>query len=178
MSKIKVLDKYFEKYIPDDEIQKAVEKVAKKIDRDYADKDPLLLVILNGAFMFAADLIRSIEMDTRVSFVKLASYQGVKSTEKVVKLIGLNEELAGQDVIIVEDIVDTGITLENLLQELKTFKPNSVKIASFLFKPKAFMKNYKVDYVGLEIPNDFILGYGLDYNQAGRNLKDIYKIID
>lgn len=176
--KIKVLDKQFKKYITDIEIQKAVKDVAKKIDIDYKGKDPLLLVILNGAFMFAADLIRSIEMDTRVSFVKLASYQGTKSTEKVVKLIGLNEELAGQDVIIVEDIVDTGITLENLLYELKTFKPNSVRIASFLFKPNAFQKNYKIDYIGLEIPNDFILGYGLDYNQAGRNLKDIYKIID
>lgn len=178
MSKIQVKDKFFQKYISADEIEASVIRVAKEIDRDYKDKDPLLLVILNGAFMFAADLIREIEMNTRVSFVKLASYQGLKSTEKVVKLIGLNEELAGQDVIIVEDIVDTGITLENLLAELKTFKPRSVKIASFLFKPNAFQKDYKVDYVGREIPNDFILGYGLDYDQEGRNLKDIYKIID
>lgn len=178
MDRIDVLDKSFDKSITEEEILKAIDQVADKINTDYKDKEIFFLVILNGAFMFAADLIRRVDNKSIVSFVKLASYQGTQSTEKVVKLIGLNENLVGKNVVVVEDIVDTGITLDNLLGELETYKPASVRIATLLFKPDSFRKNYAVDYVGISIPNDFIIGYGLDYDGYARNYPDIYKIAE
>jgi len=174
---IKVIDKEFEIFIPNSKINDAIQKVANQINIDYRHKKPLFVVILNGAFMFAADLFKKLEIECEVSFVKLSSYQGMKSTEKVKKIIGLNESIAGRSIIIVEDIIDTGITMEHLLEELGAMNPHDISISTLLFKPDAFRKDYKIDYIGLDIPNDFILGYGLDYDGFARNLPDIYKLI-
>jgi hypoxanthine phosphoribosyltransferase len=178
MSVIQILDKKFETFIPYEEIDRAIEKMAEKINRDLKDEVPIFLVILNGSFMFAADLMKKITFPCEVSFIKLASYVGTQSTEKLKELIGLNEDLEGRTIVIVEDIIDTGNTLEGVLSSLKKMKTKDVKIATLLYKPEAFKGSYEIDYVGLEIPNDFIVGYGLDYNQQGRNLKDIYKIVE
>jgi hypoxanthine phosphoribosyltransferase len=177
MQKITLKDKTFELSIPYAKILEAIEAIAQKINIDFAGKEPLFLVILNGSFMFSADLMKKISVDCQVSFVKLASYAGTQTTHTVKKLIGLNEEIKGRSVIILEDIIDTGITMENLLEEIGFFKPDSISIATLLFKPKAMTKDIAIDYVGIEIPNDFIVGYGLDYDGLGRNLKDIYKIV-
>ena len=174
---IKVIDKEFEIFIPNSEIDNAIQNVANQINKDYKHKKPLFVVILNGAFMFAADLMKKLSIECEVSFVKLSSYQGMRTTEKVKKIIGLNESIAGRSIIIVEDIIDTGITMEHLLEELGALKPRDIKISTLLYKPDAFRKDYKIDYIGLEIPNDFILGYGLDYDGFARNLPDIYKLI-
>jgi len=175
--RIKVIDKEFEIFIQNNKINEEIQKVANQINIDYKKKKPLFVVILNGAFMFAADLFKKLEIECEVSFVKLSSYQGMKSTEKVKKIIGLNESIAGRSIIIVEDIIDTGITMEHLLEELGAMKPHDISISTLLFKPDAFRKDYKIDYIGLDIPNDFILGYGLDYDGFARNLPDIYKLI-
>jgi hypoxanthine phosphoribosyltransferase len=173
---IRVIDKDFETFISSEEIDLAVEGVAQKINSKYKGKKPLFIVILNGAFMFASDLFKKLEIDCEVSFVKLSSYQGTRTTGKVKSLIGLNESIAGRHVIIVEDIIDTGITMENLLEQLHALRPQEVSIATLLFKPKAFQKDFAIDFVGLDIPNDFIVGYGLDYDGFARNLPDIYKL--
>jgi hypoxanthine phosphoribosyltransferase len=178
MSVIRIHDKEFETFIPYEEIDRAIGKVAEKINEELKDELPIFLVILNGSFMFAADLLKKIDFPCEVSFIKLASYVGTQSTEKLKELIGLNEDLEGRTIVIVEDIIDTGNTLEGVLKSLKKMKTKSVKIATLLYKPKAFKGSYKIDYVGIEIPNDFIVGYGLDYDQQGRNLKDIYKIVE
>lgn len=178
MSIIKIHDKYFKPYLSSDEIDKAITKIADEINKDLEGQTPLFLVILNGAFMFASDLLKKIEISCEISFVKLASYQGTSTTEKVRQLIGFDEEIAGRTIIIVEDIVDSGITLESVLGQLDKLGAADVRIATMLFKPKAFRKSYDVHYIGLEIPNDFIVGYGLDYDGQGRNLKDIYKITE
>ncbi len=178
MNKIKIHDKYFEPFIVFDEIDKATIKLADSINKDLSGKTPIFLVILNGSFMFAGDLLKKIELSCEVSFVKLSSYVGTKSTEKVRQLIGFDEDIKGRTIIIVEDIIDSGITMENVLGQLDSMGAAEVHIATLLFKPKAFKKSYKVDYVGIEIPNDFIVGYGLDYDNQGRNLRDIYKIVE
>ena len=178
MSIIKIHDKYFEPYLSFDEIDKAITRIAGQINKDIEGQTPLFLVILNGAFMFASDLLKKIEIPCEISFVKLASYQGTSTTEKVRQLIGFDEEIAGRTIIIVEDIVDSGITMESVLGQLEKLGAADVRIATMLFKPKAFRKSYDVHYIGLEIPNDFIVGYGLDYDGQGRNLKDIYKITE
>ncbi len=177
MQKITLKDKTFELSIPYASILEAIESIAQKINTDFAGKEPLFLVILNGSFMFSADLLKKITVNCQVSFVKLASYEGIQTTHTVKKLIGLNEEIRGRSVIILEDIIDTGITMEKLLEEIGSFKPAEVSIATLLFKPAAMTKDIPIDYVGIEIPNDFIVGYGLDYDGLGRNLKDIYKIV-
>jgi len=174
---IKVIDKEFEIFIPFKEIDNAIQGVANQINKDYKNKKPLFVVILNGAFMFAADLFKKLTIECEVSFVKLSSYQGTKTTEKVKKIIGLNESIQGRHVIIVEDIIDTGITMEHLLKELEAMKPHDIRLATLLFKPEAFRKDFKIRYIGMNIPNDFILGYGLDYDGFARNLPDIYKLI-
>jgi hypoxanthine phosphoribosyltransferase len=176
MELVTVRDKVFRKYISREKIDRAVGEIASGINKDYADKKPLLLAVLNGAFVFAADLMRNLTIPCEISFVKYASYVGTQSTETVKTLIGLNEEIAHRDVIVVEDIVDTGITMEQLLNDLQTFNPNSVRLACFSLKPEAFTKSFTIDYLGMEIPNDFIVGYGLDYNGYGRNLPEIYKL--
>lgn len=174
---INVIDKEFEIFLSAKQIDEAIEKMATRMNKQYRNKKPLFIVILNGAFMFAADLFKKLEFDCEVSFVKLSSYEGTSSTGKVKSLIGLNESIANRHVIIVEDIIDTGITMENLLAQLQAMHPEHIAISTLLFKPQAFQKNFLIDYVGIEIPNDFILGYGLDYDGFARNLPDIYKLI-
>jgi hypoxanthine phosphoribosyltransferase len=177
MQKVTLKDKTFELSISYDKILEAIETMAAKINQDFVGKEPLFLVILNGSFMFSADLMKKISLDCQVSFVKLSSYEGTQTTHNVKKLIGLNEEIKNRHIIILEDIIDTGITMEHLLEEINTFEPAAISIATLLFKPAAMTKDIAIDYVGIEIPNDFIVGYGLDYDGLGRNLKDIYKIV-
>ena len=178
MSRKKVHDKEFEIYIPNDEIQRVISEMAKKINKDLAGKDVIFLGILNGAFMFASDLFREITLDSQISFLKLASYAGTSSTGTVKRLIGINEDIFNKTVVILEDIVDTGVTLDNIIKQLKGYEPAEILVATMLFKPDAYTKDLMLDYVGLEIPNDFILGYGLDYEGYGRNLSDLYKVIE
>jgi hypoxanthine phosphoribosyltransferase len=171
-----VKDKLFEPMIPAKRITGAVEDVARRINADYAGREPLFLCVLNGSFVFAADLLRKINLPCRVTFVKYASWSGTQSTQYVTNLIGLNEDLKGQDVVIVEDIVDTGLTISHLLKEISEMNPASVKIAAFCFKRTAFRADFRIDYLGMEIPDEFVVGYGLDYDGYGRNLEGIYKI--
>jgi hypoxanthine phosphoribosyltransferase len=178
MAIIKLHDKKFETFIPYEEIDKAIEKIADNINDDFKDETPIFLVILNGSFMFAGDLMKKITIPCQISFIKLASYSGTQTTEKLQELIGLNENLEDRVIIVVEDIIDTGNTLEGVLNNLKKMKTKDVRIATLLFKPDAFKGSYKIDYTGINIPNDFIVGYGLDYDQLGRNFKDIYKITE
>jgi hypoxanthine phosphoribosyltransferase len=175
---IKVYDKFFKKSIPFEELDKAIQHIADQLNRDLRDKNPLFLGILNGAFMFTAELFKKLDFPCEISFVKLASYSGTSSTEMVRQLIGFDEDIKGRTIVIIEDIVDTGLTMESILRQLDMMKAAEVKIATLLLKPEAFEGNYKVDYVGLEISNDFIVGFGLDYNKHGRNYKDIYKIVE
>ncbi len=177
MKKIKVLDKEFEISIPSEKIQARISELARQLTRDMGDKNPVFIGILNGSFMFAADLFKTIEFDAQITFLKLASYQGTTTTGSVKQLIGLNQDLKNQHVVILEDIVDTGITLENIMRQLDGFQPASIKIVTLLFKPESFKKDVKLDYVGFTIPNDFIVGYGLDYNGYGRGYSDIYTVV-
>jgi hypoxanthine phosphoribosyltransferase len=178
MESIQLKDKKFKINIPAAQIQQQVKRVANEINGDYQGKTPLFIVVLNGAFMFASDLMKTISVDCEITFVKLSSYEGTRSTEKVKQIIGLEQNIEGRDIIVVEDIVDTGITMENLIADLTKMKPASIRISSLLFKPGSFRKDFKVDYIGFEIPNDFIVGYGLDYDELGRNLADIYIITE
>lgn len=178
MKNIQLYDKRFSIFIDAQKIDHAVTQVAEKINIDYQGKNPLFLVVLNGAFMFASDLFKKITIDCEISFVKLSSYSGTKSTHIVRELIGLDKALTDRNVILVEDIIDTGITMENTTQKLKHLQAADVKIATLLFKPKSFEKDYTIDYIGIEIPNGFIVGYGLDYDGLGRNFPDIYKVVD
>ena len=175
--RVTVHDKTFEIYLTSEKIQEAIKEMAIKINKDIKDKNPLFLIVLNGAFMFAADLIKHITTDCQISFVKLSSYIGTSTTSTVRELIGLDEVLHGRTVIIVEDIIDTGITMSETINKLQKLEAAEVLLATLLFKPGAFQKNFKIDYIGLKIPNDFIVGYGLDYNGLGRNLPDIYKLV-
>ena len=179
MKQVKVHDKTFELYIPYEKISAVIENMADKMNVELADKNPLFLCILNGSFMFAAELFKRIYLvETEISFVKLASYQGDSTTGKVKQLIGLNENIEGRTIVILEDIVDTGITITNIQDQLDKLNPKEVIIATLLLKPNALQKEVNLDYVGLEIPNDFIVGFGLDYDGYGRNLIDIYSVIN
>lgn len=169
-------DKQFKPYISSGKILEAVKQVANKINSDLAGESPVFLAVLNGSFMFAADLMKEINLNCEISFVKLASYHGTTSTGTVSELIGLNQDLTGRTVIIVEDIVDTGNTIVKLTELLKDKNVKSYKIATAFFKPSVYKKNIKIDYVGMEIPNDFVVGYGLDYDGLGRNFKDLLVI--
>jgi hypoxanthine phosphoribosyltransferase len=177
MNKIRVKDKEFELFISADSISETISRIANQLNTDLKGKDPLFLVILNGAFMFAGDLIKKITIDCEVSFVKLSSYSGTRSTLVVKELIGLNEVLKGRTVVVLEDIIDTGVTMEIMINKLREMNAGEVRIVTFLFKPEALTKDFTIDYVGMEIPNKFIVGYGLDYDGFGRNLPDIYKVI-
>ncbi len=157
-------------------IQGAVTNIAKKIDRDFKNQNPLFLAVLNGSFLFAADLLRKIKIECEISFIKVSSYSGTGSTGKVNTLIGVNENLKKRPVIILEDIVDTGNTLEAVMSEIKKHNPDGVSIATLFFKPEAYRKKIALDYVGLEVPDKFLVGYGLDYNGLGRTLEDIYAL--
>lgn len=178
MSIVQIKDKRFKTFISEDEIQQRVKAVADRINHDMEDKKPLLLAVLNGSFVFAADLMRHITIPCEISFVKLASYEGTVSTGKVVEVMGLNEDITGRDVIIVEDIVDTGKTMERMLDTLGTRNPNSLHICTLLLKPEKLKIPLNIEYAAMEIPNDFIVGYGLDYDQEGRNLRDIYTLVE
>ena len=169
-------DKQFKPYISSEKILEAVKQVANRINSDLAGESPVFLAVLNGSFMFAADLMKEINLNCEISFVKLASYHGTTSTGTVSELIGLNQDLTGRTVIIVEDIVDTGNTIVKLTELLKDKNVKSYKIATAFFKPSVYKKNIKIDYVGMEIPNDFVVGYGLDYDGLGRNFKDLLVI--
>ena len=178
MSIVKIKDKTFKTSIPEVEIQQRVKEVADHINRDMADKNPLLLAVLNGSFMFAADLMKNITIPCEISFVKLASYQGTQSTGEVKEVIGINEDLAGRTVIIVEDIVESGLTIQRMLDSLGTRNPDSIDVCTLLLKPDRLKVDLDIKYVAFSIPNDFILGYGLDYDQQGRNLRDIYSLME
>lgn len=177
MGKITLDDKSFETYIREEQILEAVKEVAVKINSDYEGKHPLIISVLNGSFMFTADLLKELDIVCEVSFIKLASYSGTASTGVVRELIGIDNSIENQHVIILEDIVDTGNTLEKIMEMVGGKNPASIAIATLLYKPQAYKKNRSIDYVGMEIPNEFIVGYGLDYNGLGRNLRNIYKIV-
>jgi hypoxanthine phosphoribosyltransferase len=177
MSLIKVHDKEFVPYLTSNEIQEQVTRVAAEINRDYKNRKPLFIAILNGAFIFAADLFKQINVEAEIAFIKLASYKGVKSTGKVITAIGLDVELYNRDVIILEDIVDTGKTLSQFLPQLDHHQPASLKIAALLHKPDAMVHPINIDYLGFTIPNKFVVGYGLDYDGLGRNIKEIYQLV-
>lgn len=176
MKSIKVLDKEFDLYIKSSDIQERVTELAATLNSDLAGTSPVFLGILNGSFMFASDLFKRLRINAQITFLKLASYQGTTTTGSVKQLIGLNQDIRGEHVIILEDIVDTGITLDNIIRQLSGYEPASVKVVSLLHKPEACKKKVHIDYVGFTIPNDFIVGYGLDYNGFGRNYEDIYKL--
>ena len=177
MSTIRVHDKEFAPSIPAEEIMQQVRRVAGEINKDYEGQQPLFLVVLNGAFVFAADLMREISVPAEVSFVKLASYEGTSSTGTVREVIGLNTDITGRPIIIVEDIVESGITMAHMIETLKKQNPKSIDICTLLVKPEKLEVKLDIRYVAMDIPNDFILGYGLDYDGLGRGLKDIYTIV-
>ena len=174
MKSIKIKDKEFVPMISEAEIKERVKAVAQQISKDMEGKNPLLLAVLNGSFVFAADLMREITIPCEISFVKLASYQGTTSTGKVKEVIGINEDLSGRTIIIVEDIVESGLTMKRMIESIGTRKPESVNICTLLLKPDCLKTDLDIKYVAFSIPNDFILGYGLDYDQQARGLKDIY----
>lgn len=174
MQRVTLKDKTFVPYISSDKISGSVYHMAQKINSDLLNDMPLFLVVLNGSFMFASDLLKEINIPCELSFIKLASYHGTTSTGVVTEMIGLTEEIKGRTVVIVEDIVDTGVTLEKLVALLTKKEVKQIKVATFLLKPDAYKKDIKVDYVGMEIPNDFVVGYGLDYDGLGRNMKEVY----
>ena len=172
-------DKKFRIMIPAEKIDEAVSAVAARINADYADKQtPLFVGVLNGSFMFMSDLIKKIEFQNELSFVKLASYEGTTSTGEVKSLIGLNTPIEGRHVIIVEDIVDTGESIDHMIGELEQYHPASIAVCTLFFKPGSYRKQRQIKYRAMEIGNEFIVGYGLDYDQLGRSLKDIYVVTE
>jgi len=177
MSVIKVHDKSFETYLSEEIILQRIKEIAADINRDYAGRRPLFIAILNGSFMFASDLFKQLNIEAELCFIKLASYKGMKSSGNVVTSIGLEDDLFNKEVIIVEDIVDTGKTLHNFLPKLQHQQPKSLKIATLLHKSEATEFPLELDYVGFDIPNKFVVGYGLDYDGLGRNLKEIYQLV-
>ncbi|MBN1339294.1 MAG: hypoxanthine phosphoribosyltransferase [Bacteroidales bacterium] len=176
MDNIKILDKQFSPFIHSDDIQRQVKRMAASISKDFQGQNPLFVVVLNGAFMFASDLLKNITFACEVSFIKLSSYAGTRSSGQVKELIGLESSVHGRTVFIVEDIIDTGITMEHTMKRFQELGASKVVVVALLFKPDAFTCNYRIDYTGMEIPNDFIVGYGLDYSGYGRNYPDIYKV--
>jgi hypoxanthine phosphoribosyltransferase len=178
MDTVKILDKTFKKSISYEQIQEAIGNVAEKLNNDLKGKDVIFLGILNGAFMFAADLFKKININCQISFLKVASYQGTSSSGTVKRLIGVNEDIENKIVVILEDIIDSGITMEYLLKQLKGYEPKEIRIATLLLKPDALKVDLNIDYVAIKIPNEFIVGYGLDYDGYGRNLKDIYTLAE
>ncbi|MFN8290354.1 MAG: hypoxanthine phosphoribosyltransferase [Chitinophagaceae bacterium] len=177
MGTIKVHDRIFETYLTEEVIQQRVKEIAGQINHDFAGRRPLFIAILNGSFMFASDLFKQLSIEAELCFIKLASYKGMKSSGKVVTSIGLEEDLFGKEVIIVEDIVDTGKTLYKFLPKLLHQQPRVLKIAALLHKSEATEYPLTIDYVGFDIPNKFVVGYGLDYDGLGRNLKEIYQVV-
>lgn len=177
MKRVTIKDKTFEVSIPEKEILKRVKAVADRLNKDMAGKNPLFLTVLNGSFIFAADLMRMLTIPCEITFVKMASYQGTATTGKVKELVGINADLTGRTVVIVEDIVETGYTMRHVVESLRAQNPESVHICTLLQKPEKLAVPLDVEYVAIEIPNDFIVGYGLDYDQQGRQLRDIYTLV-
>ena len=173
---ITIKDKQFDLFIEQEVIEREIKRVAEQINAELEGRNPIFLAVLNGAFMFAGELMKEVSIPSEITFVRLASYRGTTSARHVQEVLGLNESIEGRLVVIIEDIVDSGNTMSSLLKELTHYKPEEVKIATLLFKPAALTQKLHLDYVALEIPNDFIVGYGLDYDGYGRNLKDIYKV--
>jgi hypoxanthine phosphoribosyltransferase len=178
MSLLKVHDKYFEPYLSAANIETAVKSLANEINSKYADKTPLFIAILNGSFMFAADLFKHVSIPSEICFIKLASYKGTKSSGQVVTAIGLDTDIHNRHIIIVEDIIDTGKTLSEFLPQLHHQQPASLTICALLHKPDATTHPIHPDMVGFSIPNRFVLGYGLDYDGLGRNIPEIYQLTD
>jgi hypoxanthine phosphoribosyltransferase len=178
MESLKIHDKKFSESINASAIQEAIDKIATKLNCDFKEKEVFFLAVLNGSFMFAADLLKQIDFDCRISFIKVASYIGTESTGNINQLIGINETLTGKSVIIIEDIIDSGNTLNVILNELRKHQPTEIKIVSLLFKPDSFEYKFKIDYVGFRIPNEFVVGFGLDYDGLGRNLTSIYTVVE
>ncbi len=178
MSVIQVNDKKFQPYLSVAAINEQVKRLGEEINRDYQGKRPLFIAILNGSFMFASDLFKEITIDAEICFIKLASYKGTRSTGHVITSIGLDESLKGRHVIVLEDIVDTGKTLNEFLPQLRDQQPETLKIAALLHKPDALVHPLTIDYLGFNVPNKFLLGFGLDYDGLGRNLKEIYQLVD
>ena len=176
MNIVKIKDKTFKTFIPEEKILESIKVIADRINEDM--KDPLFMAVLNGSFIFAADLMRMITIPCQISFVKLASYQGTTSTGKITEVFGVNEDLSGRTIVIVEDIVDTGLTMKRMIESLGTRNPESVHICTLLLKPDKLQVDLDIEYAAMEIPNDFIVGYGLDYDQEGRGLRDIYTIVE
>ena len=177
MKRIQVKDKTFEVSIPAAALAREVQRVATEITRDYAGREPLFLPVLNGSFIFAADLLREVDLPCEISFIKLASYQGTQSTGEIREVIGLAQDITGRDVIIVEDIIDSGLTMAHMIETLQRHNPASIRVCSLLVKPAALKVEIPIDYRAMDIPNDFIVGYGLDFDGFGRNTKDIYTLV-
>ena len=178
MANIRVHDKQFEPYISASDISGRIKEVAGQLNRDYEGKKPLFVAILNGSFMFASDLFKQLTIEAEICFIKLASYKGTKSTGHVITAIGLDMDIIGRDVVIIEDIVDTGKTLSEFLPQLQHQQPASMKIVALLHKPEATVYPIKIDYLGFSITNRFVVGYGLDYDGIGRNMKEIFKLVE
>jgi hypoxanthine phosphoribosyltransferase len=178
MSTIRVHDKTFEPYLTAEEISTRISEIARKLEEDYRNKRPLFIAILNGSFIFASDLFKVLSIDAEICFIKLASYKGTKSTGHVITAIGLDMDLYGRDVIIIEDIVDTGKTLNQFLPQLRHQQPASLRIVALLHKPEATEFPLTIDYLGFSIPNKFVVGYGLDYDGLGRNIPEIYRLAE
>ncbi len=178
MKEISILDKTFKELITEEQIKNRIDELAGQINNDLAGKDVVFLGILNGAFLFAADLFRRIELESRISFIKLASYEGTSSSGAIRELIGWNEDIRNKTVVVIEDIVDTGNTLERVFGELVIRRASEIKIATMLYKPDAYKKDIFLDYVGFRIPNDFVVGYGLDYDGYGRNIPSVYTLVE
>ena len=178
MSTIQIKDRLFKPYIDRSSIDSAVKRLAAQMNKDLAGKRPLFLCVLNGAFMFAADLFREINVDAEITFIRMKSYEGTQSTGIIKQIYGLQEDIKDRTVVIVEDIVDTGFTMQNLKKQLEEKNPKEIKVATLLFKPDSLQCDVKLDHVAFEIPKAFIVGYGLDYDELGRNLKDIYVVTE
>ena len=176
MSRIKLHDKWFKVMISAEEIDAAVERVAEQLNVRYEGHTPVFLGVLSGSFLFLSDLVRKTTFNSQLAFVKISSYEGTESTEEVKQQLGIDFDIEGRDIIIVEDIVETGHSMNYLLDYLRKRKPASISICTLFFKPEKFLYEYKIDYTALSIGNEFIVGYGLDYNQLGRNLKEIYVV--
>lgn len=175
---IKVHDKYFVPYMTEVTVLERIAQLAKQIDKDYAGKKPLFIAILNGSFMFASDLFKYITIEAEICFIKLASYKGTKSTGQVITAIGLDTDIVDRHVVVLEDIIDTGKTMSAFLPQLQNQQPASLKIAALLHKPEATAYPITIDYLGFSVPDKFLLGYGLDYDGLGRNLKEIYQLTE
>ena len=174
---IQVRDKQFRLFIEESRIQEEIARIAERMNRELAGKDPIFLGILNGAFMFASDLYKQLRFPCQITFLKLASYSGTRSSGTVKQLIGINLDIKDRVVVVLEDIVDSGITLDTIIRQLSGYGPSELRVATLLHKPEATVRQVSLDYVGMEIPNDFILGYGLDYDGYGRNFREIYQLV-